>query len=172
LETQKSAFSQDSARNLEEVALNPGIWRMAFRSEVVGKNRFANLRMGEDQLFVSTIGIFKKVTLFYPYVVYRYCVGISSQLTANKNAISDLVPILLEMRDLLNSRSDKNKTLISLMVARQLITLIKRGTSRARINALSILIGFLLLDLQGKSKVLPSMFRIVSYSRKDRIGHQ
>jgi glycosyltransferase involved in cell wall biosynthesis len=172
LETQESTFSQDSARNLEEVALNPGMWRMAFRSEVVGKTRFANLRMGEDQLFVATIGIFKKVILFYPHVVYRYCVGISSQLTANKSAISDLVPILLEMRNLLNSRSDKNKTLISLMVARQLITLIKRGTSRARISALSILIGFLVLDLQGKSKVLPSMFRIIRRSKEDRVGHK
>ena len=171
-ETQNSIFSEDLVINWEKVALNPGIWRMAFRQEIFGKTRFANLRMGEDQLFVATIGIFKKVTLFYPQVVYRYCVGISSQLTANKSAISDLVPILLEMRNLLNSRSDKNKTLISLMVARQLITLIKRGTSRARISALSILIGFLLLDLQGKSKVLPSMFRIVSHSRKDRTGNQ
>lgn len=44
----KTSESIDPKMN---VAMNPGIWRMVFRHEVIGMTRFSQYKMGEDQLF-------------------------------------------------------------------------------------------------------------------------
>ena len=46
------------------VALNPGVWRMVFRREVIGLTRFTKYKMGEDQLFLLDLNFFKRKLLF------------------------------------------------------------------------------------------------------------
>jgi glycosyltransferase involved in cell wall biosynthesis len=69
---------------------NLGLWRFAFRREIIGTNRFISTKMGEDQVFVSMLGIFNKKIYTSSTVTYEYFTSNSKQLTKQKKAINDL----------------------------------------------------------------------------------
>lgn len=69
---------------------NLGLWRFAFRKEIIGTNRFISTKMGEDQVFVSKLGIFNKKIYTSTTVTYEYFTSNSKQLTRQKKAINDL----------------------------------------------------------------------------------
>ena len=78
--------------NLDYVALNPGLWRMVFKTELVKDEKFLDLRMGEDQIFLLDIDISKRNVEFSKEITYTYITDIEGQLTnqANLNSLSAL----------------------------------------------------------------------------------
>jgi poly(ribitol-phosphate) beta-N-acetylglucosaminyltransferase len=66
----------------QELASNPGIWRFAFKASQFGTSRFPNLSMGEDQVFLSRLGLNFNEMYFHDKFVYTYCLH-PDQLTAN-----------------------------------------------------------------------------------------
>ena len=73
------------------VAMTPGFWRMAFTRESIGDVCFSNSRMGEDQLFLMAIDFGNLSWYRHDAVVYRYIVGVDSQLTNSKVNYTDLL---------------------------------------------------------------------------------
>lgn len=73
------------------VATSPGFWRMAFAKHSIGDVRFSNSRMGEDQLFLMAVNFGSLRWYRHNEVVYRYVVGVGSQLTNLQNSYSDLL---------------------------------------------------------------------------------
>ena len=73
------------------VGLTPGIWRFGFRTSLAKTIDFAELRMGEDQVFIARL-LSKKIQVYLSNkVTYSYFVGRGSQLTSNVTAIHDKV---------------------------------------------------------------------------------
>ncbi len=73
------------------VATTPGFWRMAFTRHSIGDVRFSNSRMGEDQLFLMAIDFGSLRWYRHDEVVYRYIIGVDSQLTNTQSSYSDLL---------------------------------------------------------------------------------
>ena len=71
-------------------ALNPGLWRWAFRTAQIKNFRFPDIRMGEDQLFLVEISPFSKQLYVHPNVVYRYSRNRRGQLTSDKVAVREV----------------------------------------------------------------------------------
>lgn len=74
------------------IGLNPGIWRMIFKNEVLTGIEFPQLSMGEDQVFLQRVINQETRIIFRNYVVYRYRTGVGSQLTGNTKRIREIVP--------------------------------------------------------------------------------
>lgn len=73
------------------VAMTPGFWRMAFTRQSIGDVHFSNSRMGEDQLFLMAINFANLRWYRHNAVVYRYLVGVDSQLTNAEANYTDLL---------------------------------------------------------------------------------
>ncbi len=75
---------------LESVAINPGLWRFAFKSEVAKETEFPELSMAEDQIFLAKI-LAKSLNLrYFPEIVYEYWNYPVGQLTKNNEKIRDI----------------------------------------------------------------------------------
>jgi glycosyltransferase involved in cell wall biosynthesis len=70
--------------SLDQVAINPGIWRMIFRSTLIKNHAFGSLLMGEDQIFLLEIGLSELSIEFSNEVNYTYFKGHQFQLTSDK----------------------------------------------------------------------------------------
>jgi glycosyltransferase involved in cell wall biosynthesis len=86
---QQKKYSQGNS--LVSVATTPGFWRMAFTRDSIGEVRFLNSRMGEDQLFLMAINFGSLRWYRHNEVVYRYIIGVGSQLTSLQSSYSDLL---------------------------------------------------------------------------------
>ena len=77
--------------DLRLIALNPGIWRMVFRREIIADKRFPALRLGEDQCFLLDIGVFSRKAKLIGEISYLYNQGNPNQLTSQSRRESDVL---------------------------------------------------------------------------------
>ncbi len=74
----------------KSVSINPGIWRMIFRTNSIENLRFSKLLMAEDQIFLVQYRIFDRSCLVSNYLFYDYHVAQPGQATNNSEALQDL----------------------------------------------------------------------------------
>jgi glycosyltransferase involved in cell wall biosynthesis len=110
--------------NLAELGLNPGIWRIIFKSELVKYSHFEDYQMAEDQEFLARILTTQSKFVFTPEVFYTYIKHNQGQLTKSKVAINDLSKSVPRMFSLL--RSDETvREFVSVLLVRQMLTGVK-----------------------------------------------
>ena len=123
-------------KSIRDVAMNPGLWRMIFKSESIQGVRFPNLRMAEDQVFLSRIRIAEKRVKFTSNVLYKYHTGFHSQLTNSKNALSDLPQAIRQIGSHASFVSSNQLKFNTFLMARQLFTTLTKAPLLSRIPAL------------------------------------
>ena len=170
LECKEEFFSESLAENLNRVALNPGIWRMAFRRSFLGGNRFPSSRMGEDQLLLANLNFYNSKMDFYKDYVYCYITGNPNQLTANKSAINDLKEVAKTLLQKISLTPRSESTYLSIMFIRQCLTLLKRGRFDARLFSIWLLLKYFSLALIGRVKVVSPLLTIFKSVQKNRLG--
>ncbi|CAN2170432.1 Glyco_tranf_GTA_type domain containing protein [Candidatus Nanopelagicaceae bacterium] len=110
--------------SLDQVALNPGIWRMVFKTAAIKKEKFLDLRMGEDQIFLLDIDINYRKVEYSNDITYSYVTEQEGQLTnqANLNSLSALSVI---QKAVLNSRYNSTRFL-AIIYIRLFLSSLKR----------------------------------------------
>ena len=127
VQDQSIQYSDAIAPNMSSVEINPGIWRMIFWRSSIADSRFPSLRMGEDQVFLSSIKLSELSKKFYPEVFYQYNVGNSFQLTNSNSAMFDL-PVATKL--ILEHATKSTKRLRNFqlrLVSRQQLTFIRKS---------------------------------------------
>ena len=125
------------ANNLADSLLkNPGIWRIVFNSELRDKVEFPNLRMAEDQIAISNIGIFEYEVKSCEVIFYRYFINFPGQLTSNNEALDDLIYAVNISRLNLNNTSTENRSFAYGLYVKQLLTGIKMGSPQLKYKLL------------------------------------
>ena len=122
---------------LQEVAFNPGIWRMIFLRKSIYKNlRFERFLMGEDQLFL--LNYLKPQPKFQikRAIFYTYFVGSNMQLTSNKDAILDLKDAIFASRSTIKELQGSFQQFAIICTFRQIVTLIAKGTFATQVWAI------------------------------------
>lgn len=126
--------------NLEQVVLNPGIWRFAFKVGTIGEARFPGLRMGEDQVFLSRFPISDSNCYFCMRTVYKYFSGGDFHLVNKLENVRDLEAAyqltLMSVDIELKVRED----FASLLAAKQLVT-ICRSEPKLAVRAIFNTVG-------------------------------
>lgn len=113
---------------LKEVARNPGIWRMLFKSESFFQARFQEFRMAEDQIFLLDASFFTRNLEFSDKIFYTYFKHDKGQLTSQKTAIKDLsktIPLVIEK---ISDSEPRNLKYLKIMLARQLVTQLRHSS--------------------------------------------
>jgi glycosyltransferase involved in cell wall biosynthesis len=169
-ERKEELFSNNLAENLDCLALNPGIWRMAFRRSFLGGNRFPSSRMGEDQLLLANLNFYNSKIDFYNETVYQYITGNPNQLTANSSAISDLKEVTKTFFKKISLTPKSESTFLAIMFIKQCLTLLKRGRFDARLLSIWLLIRYFFLALIGRVNVVSPILTIVKSVQKIRLG--
>jgi hypothetical protein len=156
--------------SFKSVAMNPGVWRMIFRSEIINDFRFTNLLSGEDQVFLSQINFAERNCKYNQKVFYEYSTRQVSQLTNSFQSLKDLPHASgLILKNVIRG-SRKSQIFDLIMIIRQQITLIRRGNTRLRLQVMYFSIK-LVKDLKF-SMLLPiinALFFVMANLRKSRL---
>ncbi len=151
--------SKDST--LIETAFNPGLWRMAFKTETLGGIRFSKYKMGEDQEFLAQVLTKMGTIVFSEKIWYRYFMNNAEQLTMSKHAIIDLQKII--PRASLHQRNTSSEILLVLMIMQ-----LRKITSLAKYYPVTGLISFLQYFVDsckfGGIHILPTFVKSLGYS--------
>lgn len=130
-----------------EVGRMPGIWRFAFKKELIQSLTFPEYRMGEDQVFLARIDAPYEIFFRFDEIVYEYICGGEGQLTRNRNAILELEYAIEDMLVRISLSKVKNRIQL-IFLSRQILTTLKYGDSVLKLKLMKIL--FKALKISGK----------------------
>jgi glycosyltransferase involved in cell wall biosynthesis len=119
---------------VDHLLRNPGIWRIVFKAELQEKIVFPNLRMAEDQIAISNIGIFNFKLKVCDTIFYRYFTNFPGQLTSNKEALNDLFNAVKVSKLNLKNHSRMNSSFAYGLYAKQLLTGLKSGSIKLKLK--------------------------------------
>lgn len=130
---------------MQNIALNPGLWRFAFRRELAKNSTFPELRMAEDQIYLAAVLSESKQIMASNELVYEYWLYQSGQLTKNKGALADLHTAI----GYFERKYFENKCPEFLIILVRLsLTSLRKGDLRSKQTAVITLIKVALLDLR------------------------
>jgi glycosyltransferase involved in cell wall biosynthesis len=173
IKSAEDSMTYSHQKSLQTVALNPGLWRMVFRSELIGELRFAPYRMGEDQLFLVKLNLESRKVKFSENIFYVYFRGHPTQLTAVVSARREVSLVLEEICKAIEENPILRNGFTELVKARLFLTLIKnqdgrkfsavkmnKSRTRFRINLgkLCVVFGILLKDSLVRTTVKMKVF--------------
>jgi len=108
-----------------DLAKFPGLWRFAFRREIVADQRFESLSMAEDQLFLLMCSIYRHKIFLGSTPVYKYYVGSPGQITSDLDRVQDLGTAREKIIALSRVLKGRDQELARRMLIRQTLTLVK-----------------------------------------------
>jgi hypothetical protein len=114
---------------LEQVAVNPGLWRFAFKSQIATATNFRELKMAEDQIFLAEALMRSKKIDFLPEIVYEYWQYPSGQLTKDKSALKDLETAANFFIQMYSQNKCKPILIVTIRI---LVTALRNGTIQFR----------------------------------------
>jgi glycosyltransferase involved in cell wall biosynthesis len=126
-----ASSSQSKTACLNDLILNPGMWRMIFRREVVSSLKFLPISMAEDQLFLISNELATRNIVYTSSLFYTYYQGQINQLTQNPSKILDLHVSLEVLSKFFSSVEGLNLRFARLLYLRQFSTLLKRSSLKS-----------------------------------------
>jgi hypothetical protein len=112
-------------RSKFDVAMEPGLWRMAIKTKVAKEAKFPPLRMGEDQVFLARVNLGRRVIHSSNSLVYEYRTNVENQLTGSNSNFADLVESQQLVKLLIRSSSGR-ETYLWCVYDRLALSIIKR----------------------------------------------
>lgn len=154
--------------SLIDISLNPGLWRMVFRRNVIENCKFTNSKMAEDQNFISQIDLPKMHYKIVNIHFYTYYLGVPNQLTSKSEAINDISKAISITLIKLNSCNGESKEFNGMLFIRQVITGITKGSPFVKLSSIKFLsIALFFSGLQTSSTILKNFtFLAKSKNRK------
>jgi glycosyltransferase involved in cell wall biosynthesis len=110
---------------LLDMALNPGIWRMAFKSDILAESRFSKHKMGEDQEFLAKVLSTSENVKFSNQIWYTYFTNNPDQLTKNESAIRELLEVIPLATEHQKGARSEILPVLMVMQIRKILTLFK-----------------------------------------------
>lgn len=142
-------FSSVRTGTWRELAVNPGIWRIAFSKSTISGHSFPKFPLGEDQHFLAQLELPRYRICFINENLYTYKIGINGQATSNNSNLFRLKESLLALRTLRRHQDGENYEFTSILYWRQLLTLLKRGNLPLKLQAISLMLENTLVPKSG-----------------------
>lgn len=113
----------------KQLALNPGIWRIFLKRDLIENRSFTDLLMGEDQVFLLDIGLYSARVKFSDWCTYTYFVGDENQATQNVKSINDLQRAIVYLQ----KKYDAKNGFANLVILKMTVTLIRKGQATKKL---------------------------------------
>jgi glycosyltransferase involved in cell wall biosynthesis len=127
-EFSKTYYLSEVTDLASEITLRPGIWRFAFKIDDMKDVRFPNSRMGEDQAFIALSQLSDKRISICSDPVYEYFVGGTDHQVDAVSALIDMKISIGAIDRAMKWQSKASAQISHQLIAKQLITCIKKGT--------------------------------------------
>jgi len=157
---------------LDQVGMNPGLWRWAFRREVINETRFMPFRMAEDQCFLFDLRLNVGDIYVHNKSVYKYFVGDPLQLTQNPKAISDLLKSVPYLVNSLGKADTSLSNFGALLVTRQAVTALRRGSLITKARMIIEIIGMLPFIFINRRIAFSRAFRLLIKNRRPLVNEK
>jgi glycosyltransferase involved in cell wall biosynthesis len=155
-------FDNHSKDNvLEKIALNPGLWRFAFKSDLAKRSKFPDLMMAEDQIYLANIFESKPNLYIFNEHVYTYWRYQRNQLTVSISALNQLISALDVF---INKYKTRQCTPILMVIIRLTISAVKNAGVLVKIQAVSKII-YVVVRYPRKISSFARLFRLVLDSK-------
>jgi glycosyltransferase involved in cell wall biosynthesis len=150
-----------------EVALNPGVWRMVFRTSLIPKSPFRNHQLGEDHLFLQELKFASMEKAIIKKIVYTYFYAGEGNLTSNKRLIPELMPVFTATDEYRKkSVSNEEREFASILLVREGITMIKSGQLLLKVKAtLSLAKVYISSNRRERRTLISAIKRILEEKR-------
>jgi glycosyltransferase involved in cell wall biosynthesis len=161
-ETTRESKSHLLSKNyLKEIAINPGIWRFAFKRNELKGLWFSSLMMAEDQIFLANFNIPDRRIEIFSKSVYNYFIGENFHLTKNKESLKDLPRAIIHSFSLIRDLTNENISFVSILLSRQLITALRTSKYSERLEVIRILFqGLSYAGKRGRKEILFSLWYV------------
>lgn len=123
--TNQSISPISSTSSKKELAVSPGMWRIAMRREEISHLAFSFEKMGEDQLFLSETDIFISGTIFVSQHFYTYFKQFPNQLTNNIESKLNLDKTIYKIKQVAADQPYSKSKYTKIIEGRLRITLMK-----------------------------------------------
>ena len=151
---------------LNEIAINPGIWRFAFKRNELKGLWFSSLMMAEDQIFLANFNIPDRQIEIFSKSVYHYFIGEDFHLTKSRESLKDLPIAIDHSFSLVRSLTGKNISFVSILLSRQLMTALRTSKYSERLKVIQIFFrGFRGAGKYGRKEILLSLWFVI-WNRK------
>lgn len=117
-----------------DLLVNPGFWRILYRRDRLGSAQFGKSRMGEDQVFLATFGIWKRKVKISDEIFYTYFLGNPNQLTRERSRFKELRVTINELKLLKKNQSFLNVMFIYLLAIKLRASLFKSKVCRKGVD--------------------------------------
>lgn len=159
LEKTFSNYSKDNV--LEIIALNPGLWRFALKSDLAKRSKFPDLVMAEDQIYLANILESKPNLYIFNEHVYTYWRYQSNQLTVNVSALNQLISALDVF---INKYKNRQCNPILMVIIRLTISALKKASIQVKIQAVSRIL-YVVIRYPRKISSFARLLRLVLDSK-------
>lgn len=139
---------------LESIAINPGVWRLAFRSKVAKNFTYPDLRMAEDQMYLFDVLTSTKKYFFSNIHVYEYWLYEGGQLTKSKEALKDLRKAIIFFE---NKFNEKKCDALMMVVIRLNLTSLRRSKTVEKIQSLTSLVKLIFFSIHQFRTVIRTL---------------
>lgn len=130
--------------DLVSVCINPGLWRMLLRKRIINSFKFQEYSLGEDQLFILNIGIFRQKILFVNELAYRYSFGGAGHLIDRRDKVGDLFDVFKKTVSEIENSKKEEVQFVSLLALRQLLTLLRISSAKIKMKTILNILGLIL----------------------------
>ena len=144
------------------IGLNPGLWRMVFRTSSLNGLRFKKIKMGEDQLFLAAYRLASRAKHLHEGIVYQYTLGRPGQLTKNQSSIDEIISSVEKLSAISKDMCGEDLRFVALLLARQVLTGVKRGSLYIKMKILKFL--FINMVLRNPRLGFPVVRTIIKIS--------
>jgi len=134
---EKTLGNTSTENLLETIALNPGIWRFAFKSELAKKFNFYDMRMAEDQVYLVSLLETKPDLYIFKEQVYTYWRYQGNQLTTSGSALNQIV-VALDI--FIGKYKRKQCTPLLMVIIRLTLSALKKARIQVKIEAIARLL--------------------------------
>ena len=148
--------------SLFDLAINPGLWRIAFRNEIMNPISFTSFLMGEDQIYLIECLDRVNELMFVESIVYVYMSGYKNQLTNKQEIDKDLFLLFTYLSNTIQ-KSNRTSNLIFFKIT---ISLLIRAQNAIRVKVATKLLRLL---LKNQRLSLTNLVIFAFYFTKNRI---
>lgn len=146
----------------EELSSNPGIWRIAFKTDFVRDLVFPQYQMGEDQIYIQRVFFRNPRIHLSKRAVYNYFQGLPFSLTGNLSSKADIRFALNDTFE--NLFWNPNARLLHQNFVKQILTSLKFSPNSAKLYGPRMLSSFLIRNsFSSTPKFILNCFRLMKY---------
>jgi glycosyltransferase involved in cell wall biosynthesis len=161
-------LSKSNTSGVVDLGFDPGIWRFIFKRELIRDLSFGGMRLGEDQLFLTSLPFETLKIEFLKATLYTYFVGNNGHQSNNKKYVDDLLIGIESLSNRICKKGYFKEEITEIVLVNMILSALYRGRFKVR---RSVLLSLFSIYLQISNQLRMRITKLVLSRITARINH-